>query len=127
MAKNTNEVDFSSINILGSGTTIRGEVIANGDLRVDGEVNGTLNVKGKLVVGTTGSVEGDISCQNAEFSGNIKANVTVMELLSLKSTAKLIGDISVDKLSIEPGAAFSGTCKMNNVTPGYNHMSGKDE
>jgi cytoskeletal protein CcmA (bactofilin family) len=112
MAK-VNEIDSSSINILGAGTIVKGEISANGDFRIDGTLIGTINAKGKLVVGATGNVEGEIICQNADFSGSIKANVSVLEMLSLKSTSKLIGDISVNKLSIEPGAQFSGSCNMN--------------
>jgi cytoskeletal protein CcmA (bactofilin family) len=112
MAK-VNEIDSSSINILGAGTIVKGEISANGDFRIDGTLIGTINAKGKLVVGATGNVEGEIICQNADFSGSIKANVNVLEMLSLKSTSKLIGDISVNKLSIEPGAQFSGSCNMN--------------
>lgn len=113
MAK-INEIDSSSINILGAGTIVKGEISANGDFRIDGTLLGSINAKGKLVIGATGSVEGEIICQNADFSGNVKANVNVLEMLSLKSTSKLIGDISVNKLSIEPGAQFSGSCNMNN-------------
>jgi len=112
MAK-VNEIDSSSINILGAGTSVKGEINANGDFRIDGSLIGTINAKGKLVIGATGSVEGEIICQNADFSGNVKASVNVMEMLSLKSTSKLTGDIVVNKLSIEPGAQFSGSCNMN--------------
>lgn len=107
------EIDSSSINILGAGTIVKGDIIANGDFRIDGTLTGTINAKGKLVIGATGSVEGEISCQNADFSGTIKANINVQELLALKSTAKLTGNIVVNKLSIEPGAQFSGSCSMN--------------
>ncbi len=107
------EIDSSSINILGAGTSVKGEINANGDFRIDGSLIGTINAKGKLVIGATGSVEGEIICQNADFSGNVKASVNVMEMLSLKSTSKLTGDIVVNKLSIEPGAQFSGSCNMN--------------
>ena len=107
------EIDSSSINILGAGTIVKGDIIANGDFRIDGTLTGTISAKGKLVIGATGSVEGEITCQNADFSGTIKANINVQELLALKSTAKLTGNIVVNKLSIEPGAQFSGSCSMN--------------
>lgn len=116
MAK-TNEIISPSVNILGTGTVVKGEIISNGDFRLDGRLIGTINAKGKVVIGTTGSIEGEVICQNADFSGGIKARVTVAELLSLKASAKLTGDIITNKLSIEPGAKFSGTCNMDN--PGY--------
>ena len=118
------EIDSSSINILGAGTIVKGDITANGDFRIDGTLNGTITAKGKLVIGATGSVEGEISCQNADFSGNVKANITVQELLALKSTAKLTGNIIVNKLSIEPGAQFSGSCSMNTgKTNSFNQMN----
>ena len=112
MAK-VNEIESSSINILGAGTSVKGDITANGDFRIDGSLIGNISAKGKLVIGATGSVEGEITCQNADFSGNIKGKVNVAELLSLKSTSRINGDIIINKLSIEPGAQFSGSCNMD--------------
>lgn len=106
------EPDHTSINLVGAGTTIKGEVFSNGDIRVDGTIIGSVESKGKVVVGTTGVVEGDIICQNADLSGKISAKVQVSELLTLKASAKLFGDILTNKLAIEPGAVFTGTCTM---------------
>ena len=114
MSKNETQ-DGGSVNIIGAGTTIIGDITTNGDIRVDGTLNGTLIVKGKLVLGSTGLVEGEIGCQNADISGTIKGKINVSELLSLKSTAKTNGDIVTNKLSIEPGANFSGTCSMGGI------------
>jgi cytoskeletal protein CcmA (bactofilin family) len=72
-------------------------------------------LKGKLVVGPSGTVEGEIICQNADVSGTIKGKIGVAELLSLKSSAKLTGDIITNKIAIEPGASFSGSCSMGGV------------
>jgi cytoskeletal protein CcmA (bactofilin family) len=115
MAKNF-EQESPSINLIGAGTVIKGDINSNGDIRIDGTLIGSVNSKGKLVVGNTGIIEGEVNCQNADFSGTIKAAVTVTELLSLKATAKLNGDVITNKLAIEPGAIFSGSCSMNNTT-----------
>ncbi len=112
MAKNS-ETDHASINLIGAGTTIKGEVNSSGDIRIDGTLIGPVTSKGKIIVGNTGFVEGEIACQNADIFGKVDAKVEVEELLSLKSTAKLSGEISSDKLSIEPGAVFTGTCTMD--------------
>ncbi len=114
MAKNNENESLNNINLIGTGTVIKGEIKCDGDIRVDGTLNGSLESKGKIVVGSTGRIEGDISCNNADISGIVKANVTVSELLSLKSTSSLTGDIITNKLSIEPGAKFSGACNMKN-------------
>jgi cytoskeletal protein CcmA (bactofilin family) len=111
MAKTT-EFESPSINILGTGTVVKGNITSNGDFRIDGTLIGSIQSKGKVVVGPTGTVEGEITCQHADFSGNIKATVTVSELMTLKASSRLVGDIRVNKLAIEPGAIFSGSCKM---------------
>jgi cytoskeletal protein CcmA (bactofilin family) len=112
MAKNI-EVESPVINIIGNGTIIKGDIKASGDMRIDGTLIGSVTSKGKVVVGTTGNVEGEIICQSADFSGNIKAKVTVAELLAMKASANLTGEVSTGKISIEPGAKFSGSCNMN--------------
>ena len=114
------------VNLIGVGTTISGDITSSGDIRVDGTLKGSINTKGKVVVGTTGIGEGDVICQNAEVSGELKAKVSVSELLSLKSTAKLDGDIITNKLAIEPGANFSGSCSMGAVIKDINN-AGKQE
>lgn len=111
MSKNR-EQEMPSINILGPGAVVRGEIQVNGDFRIDGTLTGTISCKGKIVVGPTGKIEGEILCQNADFSGEVKANVKVSELLTLKESARYSGDITTGKLAIEPGAQFSGTCTM---------------
>jgi cytoskeletal protein CcmA (bactofilin family) len=108
----TKETEVPSINLLGSGTTVKGEIRLNGDFRIDGTFIGSINCKGKVVVGPSGVIEGEIVCQNADFSGDIKATVKVAELLTLKESANFSGDITTGKLAIEPGAKFSGTCTM---------------
>jgi cytoskeletal protein CcmA (bactofilin family) len=101
-----------SVNLLGSGTEITGDIRSQGDIRIDGSLNGTINCSGKVVIGSTGRVEGELICQNADISGEVKARIKVSELLSLKATAVVSGDIITNKLAIEPGAVFTGACKM---------------
>ena len=109
------ENNNSVVNIIGQGTSINGDINSNGDIRVDGTLKGSINTEGKVVLGKEGVVEGDVICQNADISGVIKAKITVSNLLSLKETAKLKGDIVTNKLSIEPGAEFTGSCSMGAV------------
>ncbi|PKP04801.1 MAG: cell shape determination protein CcmA [Bacteroidetes bacterium HGW-Bacteroidetes-6] len=114
MAKTiTPEPQTPNINLIGAGTVIVGDVKANGDIRVDGTINGKLHGKGKVVVGTSGSIEGEINCQNADISGMVKGQIHVTELLVIKTSAKIIGDIHTQKISIEPGALFTGNCSMS--------------
>ena len=109
------ENNNSVVNIIGQGTSILGDINSNGDIRIDGTLKGSIKTEGKVVLGKEGIVEGDVVCQNADISGTIKAMITVSNMLSLKETAKLNGDIVTNKLSIEPGAEFTGSCSMGAV------------
>jgi cytoskeletal protein CcmA (bactofilin family) len=120
MAKITDN-EFGSHNLIAAGTVIKGNIESEGNIRIDGTVVGTVKCKGKLVIGNTGKIEGEIFCQNAVVSGDAKAKLTVTELLSLLSTAKLTGEIVAGKLSIEPGAIFTGTCSMGAVIKEITH------
>ena len=113
MSKNFT-TETPSVNIIGNGTDINGNIKSNGDLRIDGFIKGNIQATGKVVVGSTGRVEGEIICQNADISGDVKAHIKVTELLSLKANAVVSGDILTNKLAIEPGAVFTGACKMGN-------------
>lgn len=107
--------DSSTINLIGGGTSIVGDITSNGDVRIDGTLKGNISISGKLVIGQSGQIEGNVTCQNADISGEIKGSVNVSELLALKSTAKILGDIVTGKISIEPNATFTGTCNMGAV------------
>jgi cytoskeletal protein CcmA (bactofilin family) len=111
----TTIVETPSVNIIGNGTDIVGDINSNGDFRIDGQLKGTIQSTGKVVVGSTGKVEGEIICQNADISGEVKAHLKVYELLSLKASAVVSGDIVTNKLAIEPGAVFTGACTMGNL------------
>jgi hypothetical protein len=113
--------DSGTVNIIGSGTSIEGDVVSGGDIRIDGNLKGTIRTRGKLVVGPTGTIDGEVTCQNADVSGSIRGKVSVTELLSLKSSAKINGEITTGKLAIEPGADFSGSCSMGGVVKDIQH------
>lgn len=105
----------AGVNTIGIGTIITGDVKSNGDVRVDGILKGSVSTEGKVVLGKDGTIEGNVVCKTADISGVLKAKITVTQLLSLKTTAKLQGDIITGKLSIEPGASFTGSCSMGAV------------
>ena len=109
------EDTIAVVNMIGTGTIITGDIYSKGDIRVDGMLKGSIITEGKVVLGREGVIEGDIECRDADISGTIKAKITVSQLLSLKTSAKLNGDIITNKLSIEPGAEFTGSCSMGAV------------
>jgi len=116
-----------AVNMIGKGTSIKGDIRSDGDFRVDGILHGSIQSNGKIVVGVSGSIEGDINCQNADISGQVKAILRVKELLSLKSTSKMTGEVYTSKLAIEPGARFSGTCNMEDEPAAVKHQEIKQD
>ena len=112
MAK-LNETESTTINLISNGTEITGDVRSQGDIRIDGVLIGNLFTSGKVVVGSTGKVKGEVSCKNSEVSGLIEGKINVSALLTLKTASAINGDIITNKLSIEPGARFTGNCNMS--------------
>ena len=113
-SKNKTEM-IEMVNTIGAGTVVTGDVQSKGDIRVDGTLKGSVNTEGKVVLGSNGIIEGDVICRDADISGTVNAKITVSKLLSLKTTARLNGDIITNKLSIEPGSTFTGSCSMGAV------------
>lgn len=98
--------------MIGVGTTIEGNISSSENIRFDGNLIGNLNTKGKVFIGQSGKVTGEIRCKNCEVEGVVDGRVVVEELLSLRSMCKLYGEIKTGKLAIEPGATFTGKCDM---------------
>lgn len=94
------------------GTSIVGDIVSKADFRLDGELIGNFTSQGKLVIGAKGSVKGEIVCNNADVEGEFQGKIKVLEILNIKTTAKIHGEVLVGKLSIEPGAEFTATCTM---------------
>lgn len=101
-----------NLNTLVEGTTAEGTISTSSDLRIDGTVNGTINCGGKLIVGPTGNVDGDVTSQNAVIEGKVNGNIIVHEVLDVRETATVTGEIKTEKLLVENGATFTGNCDM---------------
>jgi cytoskeletal protein CcmA (bactofilin family) len=110
----TKEIESTNaINLISAGTQVKGDVESNSGIRIDGQLNGKMDIKGKVVIGASGLILGDIMCQTLEVSGQITGNIRAADLVSLKATARINGEIVTRKLAIEPGAVFTGTCRMD--------------
>jgi cytoskeletal protein CcmA (bactofilin family) len=112
MAKINHEINPQVINLIAKGTLITGDILSDGDIRIDGEVVGNLNTKGRLVIGISGRLDGEIRSKSCEIAGSHKGSMFITEMLSLKASSHVSGDILTGKLSIEPGAYFAGNCTM---------------
>lgn len=99
-------------NRIGKSTHITGDVVSEADFRIDGKLDGSVETTGKIVIGVDGVITGKVICANADIEGKFQGELTVSNLLTLKSTAVIEGDVTVSKLSIDPGATFNATCVM---------------
>ncbi len=102
----------NSSNVIGKGTVLEGNIETFGNIRIEGKVIGNIKSKSKIALGNSSHVEGNISAQNADIEGEVKGKLEISEMLVLKSTAVVHGDIITGKLVVEPGAVFNGSCKM---------------
>ena len=99
-------------NALTSGSKIIGTIIADSDIRLDGQLEGDLQCSGKVVVGESGQVKGTVDCHNAEILGLIDGQLIVKQTLALRSSGRIKGDVKTQTLIVEPNARFNGTCSM---------------
>lgn len=105
----------NSSTLVGKGTVIEGSIETSGTIRIEGKVTGNVTSRSKVVLGPLSSVLGDILALNADIEGEVKGNLEIGELLTLKSTSVVEGDIQTSKLVVEPGASFNGKCSMGNA------------
>lgn len=115
--KNKTEMQQSVTNgagatLISAGTTLKGDISSNSDLRVDGTVIGNISCAAKIIIGSTGVVEGDISGNQADITGKVSGNVRSKELLQLRGQCVVAGNLYAGKLQIEPSATFNGQCHM---------------
>jgi cytoskeletal protein CcmA (bactofilin family) len=102
----------NSSNTIGKGTYLEGNIETYGNIRIEGKVTGNIKSKSKVALGHQSHVQGNIIAQNADIEGEVKGKLEVAELLVLKATAIINGDIVTGKMVVEPGAVFNGSCKM---------------
>ena len=103
---------FSQQNTIAQGTTFNGDLISEGDFRIEGAISGSLTTSGKVVIGKTGTVDGLLVCKNADVEGKLKGTLTVSDTLSLRASAEVEGEVQIGKLAVEPGATFNANCLM---------------
>lgn len=102
----------SAATLISAGTTLKGDISSNGDLRIDGTVIGNVKTSSKIIIGSTGTVQGDITGNQADVTGKVNGNVRATELLQLRGECVVAGNIYAGKLQVEPSATFNGQCHM---------------
>ena len=106
--------EVKALNTIAQDTKIKGNIESDGDIRIDGILVGDLDCKGRVVVGPDSRINGTIRCGSGEIMGFVNGEIIVRDLLSLKGSAIITGNLTMGKLSVEPGARFVGHCKMIN-------------
>jgi cytoskeletal protein CcmA (bactofilin family) len=109
------ELATPSVNLLSNGTKLIGDIILNGDFRIDGNITGNIKCSGKITVGTTAYIEGKIECQNAEISGQVYGDIITTEYTIFKNSAIFRGNFSTSKLTVESGANLNMSCDMEKI------------
>jgi len=114
-------IDYSkNQNKISEGTKIVGDVTSKGGFRIEGIVEGNVKTDGRVVVGQSGKIKGTLVCDNADFEGEFSGKLDIAGTLTLKSTAKIEGEVLIGKLSVEPGASFNATCSMKGSVKSIN-------
>lgn len=98
--------------LISAGTTLKGDISSNGDLRIDGTIIGNIQSTAKIIIGSGGVVEGDISGNQADITGRVSGNIRAKELLQLRGESVVTGNLYAGKLQVEPSATFNGQCHM---------------
>jgi cytoskeletal protein CcmA (bactofilin family) len=114
MAKNSNEIPsaLAAETIVGHSVRIEGDLVSEGDIKVDGVVSGKVRTSQNLFVGPTAKIEADVEAGSATVAGVIEGNIKVKGLIVILQTGHVVGDIDCRQLAVEEGAYFAGNCKM---------------
>lgn len=116
MSVSQRDLGNSGINSLGSSTSIKGDLSAETDIRLDGELIGNLKCAGKVILGPKGRIQGEVICQNAVIEGKVDGLLKVKDHLQVKESARITGEISTQKLTVQSGAVFNVKCDMGGQT-----------
>ncbi len=111
-----------SLNSLVQGTVVEGNINCKSDIRNDGSIKGSLNCGAKVIIGPTVSVEGDVICKSAVVEGSFDGKLNASELLNIRESANVNGEIRYGKLIVQPGAVLVGDVRMNGTSVKSNHL-----
>ena len=125
MAKTEPVVNVNSISRISAGTVIKGEILSPTDIRIDGTFEGRVQSKGRVVVGESATIKGDIVCENIDLWGKVEGNLFVKDTLSLKEGCVVDGNLHIRRLAVELGAIFNGNCKTITEAE-FNKLAGVD-
>ena len=108
-------------------TTLKGNIKSKTDIRVDGNVEGEVVTKGKVILGKESNVIGKILCANADIEGKFDGELTASGTLSLKSGSNVKGKVKIQKLIVESGSIFNANCSMHSAEDGVKKLNSLNE
>ena len=115
-SKSKSEIEInpsaSSTSLIGAGTIIKGDIVSNGDIRIDGTLKGNILGSAKVLIGSEGVIEGDIEGVQADIQGKVTGKIVIKDLLNLRGKSVIKGNISAGKLQVEPTVSFKGQCHV---------------
>ncbi|MDR1272986.1 MAG: polymer-forming cytoskeletal protein [Odoribacteraceae bacterium] len=106
------EIQQVALNLLSEGTQIVGDILATNDIRIDGTIKGNIKTSGRVVIGPTAKVEGNIESPGVDLIGLMQGNITSSGLVSLREKSMFLGNITTVQVAIEAGAIFNGECHI---------------
>ena len=113
MAKHES-LQVNEVSRISQGTQVRGSLLSQTDIRIDGTFEGELITAGKLVLGENAVITGNVMCANADIWGKIEGDFTVGDTVKFKEGASFTGHLKTIRICIEMGADFSGSCQIIN-------------
>ena len=108
-------------------TTLKGNINADSDIRIDGKVEGEVITTGKIILGKDAQVKGKLRCANADIEGVFEGELTLSGTLSLKMGSNLQGKVRIQKLVVESGAIFNASCSMHSAEDGVKKLKNVEE
>lgn len=115
-AMQENDLDTSS-SVLGRGTRVRGRVVGDGDLRVEGHVEGGVNLSGELLIDEGAEVIGDVEAAVVTIAGTLTGDVTARGPVAVRASAKVSGNLGGTEVSLDEGAEFAGRIEADFELP----------
>ena len=106
--------DLAGMIRIGKSFVIKGEVSCDGDLYIDGQVEGSVDPKGnRLTIGPDGRLKANVIASAVVVQGTLEGNIEASERVDLKQSAVVVGDIVTQSISIEPGAQIRGSIEVH--------------
>jgi cytoskeletal protein CcmA (bactofilin family) len=104
--------------LIGEGSVFEGKIKSQAGIRIEGQINGDVECSGDVTIGERGVVKSNITARNIIIAGIVHGNVTAKESLRLMTTGQLFGNTATQTMTIDEGAVFQGTSRMEKITPG---------